>query len=54
LDWNLATGYTLYYEYSKRHPYVSVGSQEEYIKITRSKYTKHQEVRSTGNGVSQW
>ncbi|PNF41264.1 hypothetical protein B7P43_G01487 [Cryptotermes secundus] len=35
LNWNPVTGYSLYYEYSKRHPYAGLGSQEEYIKVTR-------------------
>ncbi|KAJ9590173.1 hypothetical protein L9F63_016712, partial [Diploptera punctata] len=32
---NLIISYSLYYEYSKLHPYANLGSQEEYIKIKK-------------------
>ncbi|PSN54261.1 hypothetical protein C0J52_08613 [Blattella germanica] len=37
-NWNLVISYSLYYEYSKMHPYANVASQEEYIKITKAKW----------------
>ncbi|XP_069676743.1 aminopeptidase N-like isoform X2 [Periplaneta americana] len=37
-SWNLVTGYTLFYEYSRRHPHAGSGSQEEYTKITRTQW----------------
>jgi hypothetical protein len=41
-NWNPVAGYSLYYEYSKHHPYAGLGSQEGYTNVSRSKYTEHQ------------